>query len=424
MLVRLIQSGLLALLALMPFHAFLTVWLGSLVGHRAILQGWKEALLVLLAGLAVALVVQQPAYLKRLHRPAIWAVMAMVALGLLVTGITRPSLATVLFGAKSDYEYLWAFVLAIMVATPAFLRRALSIILATAAVVISFGLLQVLVLPADFLTHFGYGPATIQPYLVLDPAVSSLRFASTLGGPNQLGTYLIIPLSLALAVGWQQRRWWLWLMLPTGGLVLIHTYSRSAWLGAAMALMLAALALIPPRRRAYGLLGLGALTATAGVGVAWLIQQGGRLQYYLLHSSLVFHNQRGSDFQHLASLRTGLQQLATAPFGHGVGTAGPGVFYTGVGTIIEDYYLQLGYETGALGLIGFVALIVIAARELWRQAVANPVAAGLWGALIGISANALVLPVWTDSTTALVFWIATGAVIGLGSAGRPHVTTD
>ena len=39
---QVIQLGLLVLVALMPFHAFLTTWLGSGLGHRSLLQGWKE----------------------------------------------------------------------------------------------------------------------------------------------------------------------------------------------------------------------------------------------------------------------------------------------------------------------------------------------------------------------------------------------
>ena len=38
-----------AILLLMPFHAFLTVWGASLFGHYTALRLWKEALLALCA---------------------------------------------------------------------------------------------------------------------------------------------------------------------------------------------------------------------------------------------------------------------------------------------------------------------------------------------------------------------------------------
>ena len=36
------------ILALIPFHAFLTVWMSSLIGHYTALRLWKEFLLVII----------------------------------------------------------------------------------------------------------------------------------------------------------------------------------------------------------------------------------------------------------------------------------------------------------------------------------------------------------------------------------------
>jgi hypothetical protein len=136
------------------------------------------------------------------------------------------------------------------------------------------------------------------------------------------------------------------------------------------------------------------------------------LQYYLLHSSAKFHDQRGSDFQHLTSLQSGTSAVSAQPWGHGLGTAGPTVFHTGSGQIIENYYLQLGYEAGLLGMLLFMSGIILVCWYLVRRPTPQPLGVALAGAVIGISVNALVLPAWTDSTTSLVCWILVGAALG------------
>jgi O-antigen ligase len=346
---------------------------------------------------------------------------AFAAVALIVTLATRPSLTAVAFGAKTDLEFLVAFVLATTVATPRFNQRLTGVILGAAVAVIGFGALQSTVLPPNFLTRFGYGPGTVPPFLVLDPAIKSLRFASTLGGPNQLGTYLMLPLALAATLAFRRRQWWALALVAGGAFVVLHTYSRSAWIGVAAATITITLILTPRRARA-AVAALIALLGVTGAFIAtWLLKLGGNLQYYLLHSSALWHGARGSDYDHLNSLREGLTLTIARPFGHGLGTAGPATFHTGTGLIIENNYLQLSYETGFLGALLFIALVLATARELLAKAAHSDLAAATLAALIGISVTALVLPAWTDSTTALIVWITAGAVIGSPPAGSRHV---
>jgi len=406
-----IQAGLLALVAIMPFHAFLSVWLGSITHQQAIIQVWKEALLLVLTILGLVLAWRDPEVRDRLRTwPAylagLFAVVAMV-----VTALTRPSFTAMVFGAKTDLEFLVAFVLAIMVATSKFMRQATWAILIPSIVVVGFGLLQISVLPPNFLTHFGYGVHTIRPYEILDSIDKNLRFPSTLGGPNQLGTYLVLPMGLAVLMALRRRRWW-WILPALGGvIVLIHTYSRAAWLGVIVAGIVLALGLIPKRLRLWASGIIAALCLVTATLADYLVKRGSQLQYYLLHTNT------HSDEQHLASLKLGFTQSLARPLGHGLGAAGPAFFYTGQGPVIENYYLQIAYETGWAGLIVFVLLLASAARELAHRAFHNDLAAATLAALVGISVTSLFLPAWTDSSTALIVWTAAGAAIG---APRGH----
>src|SRR5690606_33215686 len=102
-----------------------------------------------------------------------------------------------------------------------------------AMAVIAFGLLQMFVLPHDFLKHAGYGPDTIQPFIAIDNKVEYVRVQSTLRGPNPLGAYLVIVVTAltALYITRRSRYAKFAAALVAGILVLYGSHSRSAWIG-------------------------------------------------------------------------------------------------------------------------------------------------------------------------------------------------
>jgi len=419
-----IQFGLIILVALMPFHAFLSVWLGTLYGHRAAIQSWKELLLIALALATVALVIREPQRLKRWRQPGMVALLGFTVLALLITAWMQPAASTALFGAKIDLEFIVAFLIGTLAVGAGFSKQLLKALLVGASLVVAFCLAQVFLLPPDFLTLLGYGPTTVLPYQHLDASQTIFRFASTLGGPNQLGTYLIIPLAIGLAIMLHQRRWWLTVGLIAGLVALFHTYSRGAWIGAGVAAIIVVLGLATTYWRRLSLGVLGGVVIILLALSPWLIHTS-FVQHYVFHGYSSFEQQKGSDFEHLASLTTGTNAVLAEPLGHGLGTAGPAVFQTGSGRIIENYYLQLGYETGITGMLLFVTGIVLIGWRLWQLKTSETMALGLAAALAGISVNALVLPAWTDSTGALVFWILAGAMLGLHPSKEiVHVKAD
>jgi len=418
-LARLIQLGLLLIVALMPIHAFLSVWLGSLTHHEAVIQSWKEVVLLALAAIAAVLVSREPTRLSRLRQPWVLLASGFALVASLVTLVAQPTLPAASFGLKTDLEVLLAAILAALVTDAKFMQRIAWAVVGGAGVVVGFGLLQIFVLPPDFLTHFGYGPNTILPYQHITRGATSLRFPSTLGGPNQLGTYLILPLCLSLTIALRRRYWWL-LGLTAGGLVVLAgTYSRGAWIGALAAVAIVIVAETPTRLRRPLMIGLALLATLAAVVLSATISTSPQLQYYLLHSSLTSTDTLTSDSQHASSLLQGAHAVLSSPLGHGLGTAGPATFHAGTTNIIENYYLQLGYETGLLGLLLFVGIVVAISARLWRLYSRSPLALAAASALLGVSLVALVLPSWTDSTTALVTWTCAGAAASVLPA-RSH----
>lgn len=407
---RIVRWGALLLTGLMPLHAFLSVWAGHLFGHQALWQAWKEVVLAAMAAAAAIALARQPALLTKLRHPLIYVLAAYTAVSLAVTLLARPPLTAAVFGIKTDLEFLLAFTLALLASDRRFAGRLARVLLISSGIVIAFGLTQAYVLPADFLTAFGYGPSTVAPYQTLDPALNSVRIISTLGGPNQLGSFLILPLTLVLWKLLRQPKWWHLVYLAAGLAVLWHTYSRSAWLGVLAAFAFTFLAALPANRRLPVLL---ALTIAAAVGLNGLVGLSGssKLQYYLFHQSITDTGIKGSTDLHSESFRAGIKEAAQHPWGEGLGAAGPASFRGGQPFIPESYYLQVAIESGLLGLGLFLAAQVLLVARLANQG-RGGLGPPLVGALIGIGVINLFLHGWADSSTALAFWTCAGAVIG------------
>jgi hypothetical protein len=403
--------GLQLIAALMPFHAFWVVYLGSLVGYQVVWQSWKEVVIICLGLIVLASPLRKELW-PLLRRPVNLAILAFAVIALVVSLANgRLSEASFWFGLKTDFEFLVLFVIAQLVIVKQAPERLTKVLLGATWVVVIFGCLQVLVLPNDFLANFGYGPTTIEPYRLVDPAVKAIRILSTLSGPNQLGSFLVLPICLAVHRFIRKRQWQDGLLAAMSSFVLFHSYSRSAWIAVVLALIVVVLCNMSRR--------LVVLTTTLVVAssllfgqYAWrAIQERSNLQYYLLHGQIMSNQVRGSDHGRLDNLRIGIESVAKKPLGLGLGTAGPASFYDKQAVITENYYLQLAIETGLAGLLAFMFVTAFLALELWRRR-QELTAIPLLAALVGISAINLFLHGWSDTATALTFWALAGTVVG------------
>lgn len=396
------------LMVLLPFHAFLSVYAGHLAGHQALWQSWKEVLLIVLGLVAAVHLARTPSARQRLRRPVNYWVLAFVGVGLIVSLFVRPEFNQFLFGLKINFEFLLAFVIAQLATEEVSRHHVKRIILGTGLAVAALAVLQMTLLPRDFLVQFGYSATTIAPYQLVDPQLDSIRVLSTLGGPNQLGSFLLIPLALLLVMAVRQPRrivWWAGLALTT--VALVGSYSRAAWLGALVMALVVGVAHLP--KQYWGRALIAALIVFGGIAVVLSdrLAHSTELQYYLLHSNIQDNGFISSTTSHIDSLGQSLDFALAHPLGQGIGSAGPATFHGATGFIAENYYLQLAIETGWLGLAAFIGIIVSLAIALWQRR-GQTLAVAMLGALAGISVINLFLPGWTDSSTAIVFWIAAG----------------
>lgn len=411
--------GVIVILGLIPFHAFLTVWLASAIGHYLEVRLWKEYLLIILAAGSAYLLGKNPKlrssfFSWRLSKLIFaYTLVSLVwgAAAYFLNGVTLKALA---YGLTVNLRFLLFFLVVWIIAASApRLKRLWSrILLWPAFIVTVFAILQRLALPLDFLKHFGYNQNTIYPYETINHNSHYPRVMSTLRGANPLGAYLNLIISAAAVMFLSSKKRLAWAVLGLLSIAaLFFSYSREAWLGALVSVAaLAFLNLKSQYLKKLALIAAGLLIVVAGV-LGFALRHNSTFENLFLHTQSGSNSLASSNQQHISAFRSGLHDATHNPIGDGVGTAGPAsVYNNGKSRIAENYFIQVAQETGWLGLALFLAINVLAAQELWR-ARSDKLALSLLVSLAGISLINLFSHAWTDDTLAYLWWGLAGIAL-------------
>lgn len=402
---------LLVIFAGIVLHAPLSVGLSALFPSAAvIIKSWKE-ILMLFAGLLMLVVLYQKKRFDILRSPLILVVIAYALFHLLLLPIFPQDVTSTIAGLFIDLRYLLYFVLVYAAVSlfPTLRRPFVMVFFAGAFVVAAFALLQVFVLPPDILKYIGYNDSTIVPYLTVDDNPEFIRISSTLRGPNPLGAYAGIVISLLFAF-WlrgkhdsKQRR-----MLPISVVVigsfvsLWASYSRSALLAAFVAIGIIALVAIGRKvSRRFWIVFTIILFIVAGALVAG--RDTSFVSNVLLHENASTGAALNSNEGHAISLQDGIARLVRQPLGGGIGSTGSASLFGSNPLIIENQFLFIAHEVGWIGLALIVYLIFLVQRGLWRRR-ADWLALGLFASGIGLIMIGLLLPVWVDDTVSIIWW--------------------
>jgi hypothetical protein len=409
------------ILALIPFHAFLTVWLASSAGHYTALRLWKEVLLVVgavgvLYLMATDAKIRSHTLPRRLVQLIMLYIVLQIGAGIIALERDAVTAKALGYGLIVDLRFLVFFLItwAVCLRTGRLRPQWQRLVLWPAAVVVAFGLLQAFVLPRDFLSHFGYGPQTIPPYETINHDLNYVRIASTLRGANPLGAYLLVPISVLITYVVRGGRDWRRLLLLAGALVvLFFSFSRSAWAGAVVSgIAVLAVGLKASRLKRVVLYGGGALCIVAVI-LAVGLRNNLRFENYVLHTQHHSVVASTSDQGHTSALKNGVHDLLHQPLGRGPGTAGPAsVYNNGPARIAENYYIQIGQETGWPGLLLFLLINAGVGYLLWlrRQ---DRLALSLFASLIGLSLVNLFAHAWADDTLAYLWWGLAGMAMAV-----------
>jgi len=431
----------LLLLAYMPFHIFLSQSLSLLTGGLDAWKLGKDVLTGLLTLFAVCLVWQQRRG-TRLFNLLVGITAAYAALHgliwLLHPDIYRNSALLGIIYNNRLFCYVVLGMSAVLLwpqhITSNFLLR---LMLGLSTVVALLGVIQWF-LPHDFLTHFGYSlDRGTRAVFYIDDKSGFLRVMSTLREPNALGAYLIMPLTaltaLLLRAKDYNRRLVLLGMFGLHALALLLTFSRSAWLGATLSVALIVGWQYPARVHVFAKrfgLPLIALLVVAGVGL-FSQRHSSFVRSYITHSS-VNHNttEIDSNGYHEVFVERGLHGIVHQPLGHGPGTAGLASIQNPKGSFLtENYYIQIGYEVGVVGLLLFVGMQALLYVRLWRQRQEVLPAVLLTSFWAYVLTNML-LHTWSNEAVAAQWWLLAGLSLGLATktisfpkhpAKKPHV---
>jgi len=414
-------------LATIPFHAAITVWLSSFLGHYTALRLWKEALLLVGVGLGITLLVRSKRTRERLWddqfiRTIIILIGLYAALHILLAGIallrSDVTLKALGYGLVSNLRFL-AFFGICMIAASHFSDWVTvnwrKLLLWPAGIVVGFGLLQAFILPVDFLKHVGYGPDTIAPYIAVDQKVEYARIQSTLRGPNPLGAYLVVIMTalMGLLLAQRLRSWKLPIVLVAAMIVLYGTYSRSAYIGAAVSVGLL-IWLMARSSYVRKLLVVSALVVIIiGAGTLLALRDNDRVQNILFHTDEHSLSSKSSNDSRANVMKRGLEDVAEQPLGRGPGTAGPASVYNdGQARVSENYFIQIAQEVGVVGLVIFLGICFFVGRALWYIREWSVLSLVLLTSLVGITIINLISHAWADDTLAYIWWGFAGLALG------------
>jgi len=408
------------ILLLTPLYGFLTVWAAAMFGHYTAIRLWEEVLLLLCTvGVLYLLAFDHKIRTHTLSRRLVWIILAFCAVSLLwglvayqKHDVTAKALG---YGLIVDLRFPIFFLVTWAVALRlARLRtRWQWLVLWPAAVVVVFGLLQVFILPHNFLQHFGYGPKTIPVEETINHNPHYLRIASTLRGANPLGAYLLIPISLlAVQLSGAKRSWRQALFLLAALVVLFYSFSRSAWVGAILSIGIILMISIKSQKTRRLLALTAGLLLIVFIALFIAFRHNTRVQNFVFHTQTNSSVKSTSDQGHSSALAVSLRDLGHDPLGRGPGTAGPAsVYNTGHSQrIAENFYIQIGQETGWLGLFLFALINLGVGYLLWLRR-SDPLALSLFASLIGLTLVNMLSHAWADDTLAYVWWGLAGVAM-------------
>lgn len=377
-------------LSLGQFLLYIGAGIWALVGARAKCPVANRWLVVALSGYLVASLVSYGAAMNR---------------GTVVRGIE--------FGDRYVFSdlALTAMVVAIiaMITTTARVELMLKGLLLGGALSATFAAVR-LVTGADLAPLFTLPGLKVSDFLLVTSLAREgiYRPQGSAGHPLELAGVLtvIIPLGIAVASAARKRgeRAWPWTactgLLICGALV---TVSRSVVVG------LVAAVLVMAWRWSIGRFAVTLLAAIAGIGLGLL------LNVQVLGAVVASFANAATDSS-IASRGRGATYVATHFRDHFWVGQGAGMYPAYRQPVLDNQYLSRLMETGALGLISFVALIGVAlVLALRASAATDPVIAELAGGVSGSLAALAVISLILDVSGFIQIWTVTWILVAIST---------
>jgi len=457
------ESLSLLLIGVLPLHALL-VTVGTKIalgpGHAPLteLALWKEFILLTVLCLACFEIFKKRSWGRIDLTDTL--ILFLLGIALVVSYQLQVPLKQFAFGLKYDFFPLVAFIVLRRVQWSEWFRVLLiRVILMIGALVAAFGVLTFFV-PQSFFAMLGYSDLH-SLYLPGGPLAAFQqigesgvrRIQSTMSGPNQLGLWLLLPWSVGVLEflatfdqphrlirlifpqnGSGRPRWFYGVYLLLIGTALLLTFSRSAWIAAAVIALTAVWMQFSVKEAARHLL------RVTGLSVMCLL-----LVVVLAPNTLI---RLSSSRDHLLKPLHAMKVMQENPLGLGLGAAGPAsnrvsdacVFLdAGADTawaadrpdlcvfagdvqvqpeepacncpfVTENWYLQIGTELGFIGMILFMLLTLTILRRLYvpnanTDEPNDILSPEVFLPFLGISVAAIFLHSWEGAAVAYSLWL-------------------
>lgn len=404
--------------AVIIFHAPLSVYLGKFF-EPSIIKAWKEILLIVTVPVIIYLVWRAKLVGKLSQDILLQLIFGYALLHLILLILIPTDPYQKIAGLSIDLRYLLFFVLifSIVILRPSLRQVFIKITAIAGSISLLFATLQATLLPSDVLKYIGYSKDTIEPYLTVDKNNEFIRINGTFRGPNPLGAYAVVYLSLLSAFvikrkhSFVQYKWQISILALLAIVALWASYSRSALLALLIsfgAIVVVAFSKKIKLRHWFSF----AIISVVIVGGLFAFRDSVFVQNVVLHNNPNGGSSIDSNDGHADSLSDGLDKAVREPFGTGIGSTGSASLRSSEPNIIENQYLFIAHETGWIGLGLFIVIFGIIMQRLY-QSRRDWLSLGLFASGLGLAFIGLLLPVWADDTVSLV-WFGLAAV-ALGS---------
>jgi hypothetical protein len=409
----------------MPFHVFISQSVSLATGGLDLWKIGKDVVLALAVVFTICLVWLQkkgtPAFTILVACAAVYGALHLVVWLANPDSYERSAMLGIVYNMRLPLAAVLGYGAVLLLPKFVF-SSVMRWIVVVSTVVASLGVLQYF-LPSDLLTHLGYSmDRGVRAAFFIDDHPDLPRIMSTLREPNALGAYLLLPIAalaaFILRIADRNKRFMATGALGLHLLAVFLTFSRSAWLAVGLVLLLVGwwnfrTSIMQVLRRFWPV--VACLVLLAGFSF-FALRNTPFFQQYIIHSN---PEEQVADLDsndlHVLLVKEGLEGMADQPLGHGPGTAGlASIQNPQGGQLTENYYVQIGYELGILGLLLFLALNAWLYWRIWKYGglAAVVLCASFWGYVV----TNMLLHTWSNEAVAIQWWI----LAGMALAG-PHV---
>lgn len=423
------------LLAYMPLHIFLSTWFGTTFKVLEFAKIAKDIVLIL-GFILVLISAVSKKWLVSLKKDHLAWVIGLYTLLTVLMALVLPNdqdaeILGVVYNLRFLVYFIYGVLLTRLYKSEWLQKNAIRVVLGVALIVMTFGFIQYLWLPSDALTKFGYSRENgVLPAFFIDDKPDLERIMSTIRDPNSLGSYLIIIFSLSLTflvnTKNQELKKIYTGLLSLSLICLWFTFSRSAWIGAVASLVVV-IFLIRSKGKKFRISPKLALVVFAAGLILLSSVVVAKDSYFV--KNVILHADESTTLEDPNQLRVrfwreSIESGIKKPLGYGPGTAGLASIRNEIqGTILnENYYFQLLHEVGIVGLVLFIAILVIISFKLFELSMSNNlISIALLASLLGLILTNFLVHIWSNEAVAYTWWGLAGMVVyNLNSSKRTN----